>query len=82
MKFLNVGVSPASTPPDVPPLFLWKDAGGNSLAVMYLIPTAASVKVPGSDFAVDVEVTDDNLGPHTIDRIHGIFGIAKTVSQR
>ncbi|MGA7241011.1 MAG: DUF5054 domain-containing protein [Bryobacteraceae bacterium] len=79
VKFLNVGVNSASTPPDVPSLFLWKDAGGNSLAVMYhLHRYGGVVKVPGSDLAVDVEVRDDNLGPHTIDEIHRIyFGLRK-----
>ena len=31
------------------------------------------VKVPGSDLAVDVEVRDDNAGPHTIEEIHKIY---------
>ncbi|HYW48414.1 MAG TPA: hypothetical protein VE959_36460 [Bryobacteraceae bacterium] len=35
VKFLDIGVNSASTPPDVPPVFLWKDSGGNSVVVMY-----------------------------------------------
>ncbi len=31
------------------------------------------VKIPGSDLAVDVEVRDDNAGPHTIEEIHKIY---------
>ncbi len=27
VKFLDIGVNSASTPPDVPPVFLWKDSG-------------------------------------------------------
>src|SRR5215472_13312247 len=74
VKFLNVGVNSASTPPDVPSLFLWKDADGNSLVVMYhLHQYGGVVKVPGSDLAVDVEMRDDNAGPHTLDEIHGIY---------
>jgi hypothetical protein len=74
VTFLNIGVNSASTPPDVPPLFLWKDAAGNSLAVMYhLHRYGGVVTVPGSDLAVDVEVRNDNAGPHTIDEIHRIY---------
>jgi hypothetical protein len=74
VKFLDIGVNSASTPPDVPEMFLWKDAGGNSLAVMYhLHRYGGLVKVPESDLAVDVEVRTDNAGPHTIDEIHGIY---------
>jgi hypothetical protein len=35
VKFLDIGVNSASTPPDVAPVFLWKDAAGNSLVMMY-----------------------------------------------
>jgi len=67
VTFLDIGVNSASTPPDVPPLFLWKDAAGNSLAVMYhLHRYGGVVTVPGADLAVDVEVRNDNAGPHTI----------------
>ena len=74
----------ASTPPDVPPLFLWKDAGGNSLVMMYhLHATAACVKIPGSDLAMDVEVRDDNSGPaHHRGNPRHLLGLAKAVSQR
>lgn len=74
VKFLDIGVNSASTPPDVPPLFLWKDPAGNSLVVMYhLHEYGGVVKVPGSDLAVDVEVRNDNAGPHTLDEIHRIY---------
>jgi hypothetical protein len=73
VKFLDIGVNSASTPPDVPPLFLWKDPQGNSLVVMYhLHRYGGVVKVPESDLAVDVEVRNDNAGPHTVQEIHQI----------
>jgi len=34
VTFLDIGVNSASTPPDVPPIFLWKDSAGNSLVMM------------------------------------------------
>jgi len=74
VKFLDIGVNSASTPPDVPPLFLWRDAAGNSLVVMYhLHEYGGVVKIPGSDLAVDIEVRDDNAGPHTLDEIRHIY---------
>lgn len=74
VKFLDIGVNSASTPPDVPPIFVWKDPEGRSLLMMYhLHEYGGVVKVPGSDLAVDVEVRDDNRGPHSIDEIHKIY---------
>src|SRR5215472_9752832 len=74
VTFLDIGVNSASTPPDVPPLFLWKDAAGNSLIVMYhLHRYGGIVKIPGSDLAVDVEVANDNAGPHRIEAIQRIY---------
>jgi hypothetical protein len=74
VKFLDIGVNSASTPPDVPPIFLWKDSGGNSLVMMYHHHEYGGVvKIPASDLAVDVEVRDDNAGPHTVEEIRGIY---------
>ena len=74
VTFLDIGVNSASTPPDVPPIFLWKDTGGKSLIMMYHLHSYGDVvKIPGSDLAVDVEVRNDNAGPHTIDEIHRIY---------
>ncbi len=74
VKLLDIGVNSASTPPDVPPLFLWKDPAGNSLVMMYHLHDYGDVvKVPGSDLAVDIEVRNDNSGPHTIEEIRGIY---------
>jgi hypothetical protein len=74
VRFLDIGVNSASTPPDVPPIFLWKDSGGNSLILMYHLHSYGDVvKIPGSDLAVDVEVRNDNAGPHTIEEIRTIY---------
>jgi len=35
VQFLDIGVNAASTPPDVPAMFVWKDARGASIIVMY-----------------------------------------------
>ena len=74
VKFLDIGVNSASTPPDVPRVFLWKDAGGDSLITMYHLHSYGDVvRIPGSDLAVDIEVRDDNSGPHTVEEIRAIY---------
>ncbi len=74
VTFLDIGVNSASTPPDVPSLFVWKDSGGSSLTTMYHhTEYGGVVRVPGSDLAVAVEVRDDNSGPHTVTEIRKIY---------
>ena len=74
ITFLDIGVNAASTPPDVPPLFVWKDADGARLTVMYhRTAYGGVVRVPASDLAIAVEVRDDNSGPHTVEEVHKIY---------
>ena len=35
IRFLHIGVNPASTPPRVPSLFRWRDPSGVEVMVMY-----------------------------------------------
>ena len=74
IRMLDIGVNAASTPPDVPDVFLWKDLAGHSLAMMYHRHDYGGVlRIPGSDVAVDVEVRGDNSGPHTPAEIAAIY---------
>lgn len=74
VTFLDIGVNSASTPPEVPSLFVWKDAQGNSLVVMYHQKEYGGVvRVPDSDLAVAVAVRDDNSGPHPVAEINQIY---------
>ncbi|HTB11267.1 MAG TPA: DUF5054 domain-containing protein [Bryobacteraceae bacterium] len=74
VKFLHIGVNSASTPPDVPDLFVWKDRNGAALIVMYQHKGYGGVvKIPGSDLAVAIEMADDNAGPHSIEEIRKIY---------
>jgi hypothetical protein len=71
--FLEIGVNGASAYAEVPPIFLWKDPSGASMAMMYHHDYGGVARVPGSDLALATVVRDDNSGPHTpeeIDRIH------------
>lgn len=74
VRLLDIGVNLASTPPDVPDLFLWKNPDEDSLAVLYHRHDYGSViEIPGTQIAVDVEVRGDNSGPHTPTEIAAIY---------
>src|ERR1700735_4288777 len=74
VTFLDIGVNSASTPPDVPAAFVWKDPSGASVTMMYhRLEYGGVVRLPGSDLAVAVEVRDDNAGPHTKEEIRQIY---------
>ena len=74
VTFLDIGVNSASTPPDVPEAFVWRDPGGASVTMMYHRRAYGGVvRLPGSDLAVAVEMRDDNAGPHTLEEIRNIY---------
>lgn len=75
IKLLHIGGNPASTVPDVPPLFRWEDCRGNSVVVIYQPDYGTSMQLPGTDTILDVEVTGDNTGPHSPDEVEAIFKI-------
>ncbi len=73
VKFLDIGVNDASTPAEVPPLFLWKDPGGSVLMVMYHHGYGGVARVPDADLAIAVVVADDNAGPHSLQEIQETY---------
>jgi Domain of unknown function (DUF5054) len=73
VKFLEIGVNDASTPAQLPPLFVWEDHSGAALIVMYHPGYGAVSVVPGSDLAVATVVRDDDSGPHTLEEIHETY---------
>ena len=73
VKFLDIGVNDASTPPEVPPLCVWQDPEGASLVQMYHHSYGGVVQVPNSDLAIAIEVQGDNSGPHTPEEIGKIY---------
>jgi hypothetical protein len=72
IKFLNIAANTSCTPPDIPPMFVWKDPEGASLIIMYQ-EYGGIMQVPGSDLVVDVEMRNDNDGPHTLEAIAKIY---------
>jgi hypothetical protein len=77
VKFLDIGVNDASTPAELPPLFVWKDANGATLVVMYHHGYGGVVRVPGSELAIAIVVRGDNSGPHPPEEIRKIYADLK-----
>jgi hypothetical protein len=73
VTFLHIGINSASTPAEVPRLFVWKDANGGELTVMYHPDYGGTFALPGSGLAVAIEVRNDNSGPHTPEEIAAIY---------
>ena len=73
VTFLHIGINSASTPAEVPRLFLWRDLNGSELTVMYHPDYGGTFALPGSGLAVAIEMRDDNSGPHTPDEIAAIY---------
>ena len=74
IRFLHVGVNPASTPPDVPPVFLWRDPDGEEVVVMYQRGGYGDlVTVPGMKDALAFAHTGDNRGPQDAEQVLEAF---------
>lgn len=73
IDFLHIGVNEASTMPDVPPLFIWRDDGGAELVVMYQHTYGASMALPGCTEAIAFAHTQDNRGPQSPEQVVAIF---------
>ena len=63
VKFLHIGVNPASTVPEVPPLFRWQHPSGEELLVCYEDSYGGIRHIPGIKSAYIVAMTGDNSGP-------------------
>ncbi len=74
VTLLDIGVNPASTPPNVPALFRWRNPEGAEVMVMYHLSDYGGIlAVPGGDVAVSVNVRGDNSGVHSPDEIKKIY---------
>ncbi len=73
IQFLHLGVNPASTVPDVPPLFHWQDPNGASIIVCYQ-ENYGNILVPsGMNQALVFAHTNDNHGPQTLEQVQHTF---------
>ncbi|HSM56641.1 MAG TPA: DUF5054 domain-containing protein [Candidatus Sulfomarinibacteraceae bacterium] len=66
VRFLHLGVNPASTAPDVPDVFRWQAPGGEEIIVAYSRTAYGSpISVPGLDEMLLFAHSNDNLGPQS-----------------
>ena len=64
IKLLHIGVNEASSVPDVPPVFRWRDeASGAEIMMIYRGEYGGVTTVPGLDHALALVLTNDNAGP-------------------
>lgn len=85
IDFLHIGCNPASTPPDVPPLFWWEGPDGSRVLTMYSKDYGVGV-LPPKDWPYDtwlgLKMTGDNQGPPSIQDVENdiaqIKGAGKT----
>jgi hypothetical protein len=74
LRFLHIGVNSASTPPAVPPVFVWRGPEGAEVLVMYHKGSYGDLMiVPGLDEAIAFAHTNDNLGPQTPEGLRAIY---------
>lgn len=73
VEFLHIGVNEASTVPDVPPIFVWRDADGAGVIVMYHHSYGATMSIPGVPDAISFAHTKDNRGPQDADEVRAIY---------
>ena len=70
IKFLHIGVNPASAVPDVPDVFLWRDKSGNEIIVMYSKDDYGLTNAaPDCNFALSFAHTGDNQGPSSAEAV-------------
>lgn len=70
VRFLHIGVNAASTAPDVPGIFVWKDTSTNTdVIVMYHDDYGDVTLLPGTTQAVAVVMTGDNHGPPSAESV-------------
>ena len=74
IRLLHIGANPASTPPDVPPAFVWRNTDGSEVIVVFQKAAYGDLTaLAGVPSALGFGFTNDNIGPHTYDQVTQIF---------
>lgn len=73
VKFLHIGVNPASTVPRVPPLFGWRAPGGEQVLVMYNGDYGEMTPVGNGGVSLYFAHTGDNRGPQSMEEVRKIY---------
>lgn len=78
IEFLHIGVNPASTPPDVPSLFRWRNDSGEEIMVMYQGDYGEYSEIGNSGIAVYFAHAHDNAGVQSPDEVTELYGKLKS----
>jgi hypothetical protein len=75
VQFLHIGVNPACSPPDVPPLFRWRAPDGSEIIVAYSSDYGSPFEGKAKEMtdALAFAHTGDNCGPPSIEAIRKDF---------
>lgn len=73
IRFLHVGVNPASPIPNVPEFCRWKDTDSSELILAYQQDYGSESILPDGKTAISVNFTGDNHGPHSYEQVKAIY---------
>jgi hypothetical protein len=73
IEMLHIGVNPASSLPEVPPVFSWQAPDGSETMVMYQGDYGGVMILPDQETAVSIVFTGDNHGPQSQVEITSIY---------
>lgn len=73
VRFLHIGVNPASTVPFVPDICRWRDPSGKEIILMYQKDYGSDIILPDGKTAMVVAFTGDNHGPHSAGKVKEIY---------
>jgi hypothetical protein len=78
IRFLHIGVNGASSPPSVPPAFVWRAPDGCEIVVLYSAGGYGTEHVlEGMEDVLLFAHSGDNLGPPSVDQVLSIFQDAR-----
>lgn len=78
IRYLHIGINPASALPDVPPHFRWRSPDGSEVVTTYDADYGTGddqipEPFPGQTDALYMAFTNDNLGPPSADEVIALF---------
>ena len=73
VRFLHIGVNPASKVPEVPPLFVWRGRDGAEVIVNYAGNYGNELRVDGLKEVMVFAHTGDNCGPPSAEEVKREF---------